>query len=322
MSKILITGGAGFIGSHLCEKLLDKGHKITILDDLSTGSLKNLSNILDDVQFIKGSVTNIPEDVLSQKFDGIFNLAMHPRSFSLSDPITNLEVNAKGMINVLELAKKNNSKVIFSSNSGIYGEPKYIPVDENHSVNPKTPYDANKLVSEYYCTIYHNIYGIDTVIFRFATVFGERQKVNLKLNWKPVIAEFCWKIINNQQPIIYGDGNQTRDFIYVNDVVDALVKCYESDIRYGLFNLGTSTETSINQLLQTINKLNNTNIIAKREAELPGDIRRCCYSYKKLSSAIGFEPKYSLEEGIKRYLLWLKEQRVEYLNMSSSNDLT
>lgn len=306
MAKVLVTGGAGFIGSHLSEKLVKLGHRVSILDDLSTGSSDNLVNIKDRVQFVKGSVTRLPQKVVNTKVDCIFHLATHPRSFSLQDPFTNLQVNAKGMLNVLELARKYKSKVIYTSNSGIYGEPKFLPIDESHPVDPKTPYDANKLVGEYYCTIYSRIYGISTIVFRLATVYGERQRVSERLNWRPVIAEFCSKILSSRVLTVNGDGKQTRDFVYVGDVVQGLIRGFESNIKNDMFNLSTGVETSLNDLLATIAKITGLKVRSKKAPELVGDIRRMCYSWKKCHDSLGYKPAYSLEDGVRRYISWLK----------------
>ncbi|MBN2073490.1 MAG: GDP-mannose 4,6-dehydratase, partial [Actinobacteria bacterium] len=239
--SILVTGGAGFVGSHLSEYIIEKGGNIVIIDDLSNGSMENLDNIRDEIDFIQfdisGSMSKLKELLVKYKFDGIFNLACFPRSLSLSDPVRDVDVNARGTINILEIARGNHSKVVFTSNSGIYGNPEYLPMDEKHPDKPSTPYDANKLVSEYYLKIYNKIYGLPIAICRLATVYGERQRT--KPGWKPVIPEFVAKVLQNEPPTIYWDGNQTRDLIYVKDVVQGLTKAYTSDTKDEIFILGT-----------------------------------------------------------------------------------
>lgn len=312
MGRILVTGGAGFIGSHLVIKLLQKGYDVIIIDDFSNGRMENLSSIRKDVEIIKFDISakkmkmqNILKEKKCDDFDGIFHLACHPRSLSLDNPYRDLEVNAQGMLNVLELAKLYNCKVVFTSNSGIYGNPKYLPIDEKHPDSPTTPYDANKLVAEYYCKIFNREFGVHTVICRLATVFGERQRT--KPGWKPVIAEFITKILNGIQPTIYGDGNQTRDFIYVLDVVQGLIKAFESKNTDGeVFILGTNIETSINQLFQLITDLTRKKIIPKHGPPSKGDIRRMKYDYSKAKKCFGFEPKTKLKKGIEKTIYWYK----------------
>lgn len=309
MRDALITGGAGFIGSHLVESLLQKGVQITVVDDLSNGSFENLRPFINDITFINMDISKNKFEVIGD-FDVIFHLATHPRSFSLMDPYRNIEVNAKGMLNVLELARKKGSKVVYTSNSGIYGEPHYLPVDENHPDDPKTPYDVTKLAAEYLAKIYYKIYDVPCIIFRLATVYGERQRVNEKLNWRPVIAEFAKKVLNNESPTIYGNGEQTRDFIYVKDVVKGLLLGAESDSGNGeVILLSTEKETSINQLLREIMEITGINVKPIYGPSVPGDIFRMVYSYKKAKRLLGYEPSYSLQMGLRRYIGWLEEAR-------------
>lgn len=308
LSNFLVTGGAGFVGSHLTDHLVKEGHDVIILDDLSNGSEENVINS-KNVRLVKGSVINIPEQILSQSFDGIFHLATHPRSFSLSDPYKDLEVNAKGMLNILEIAKKQNIKVVFTSNSGICGNPDFVPVDETHKDKPSTPYDANKLVSEHYCKIYHNIYGVKCIIFRLATVYGPRQKVNLKLGWRPLVATLITDVYSGNSPTIYGSGNQTRDLIHVSDVVQGLTKGFNSNIDNAeVFLLSTNTETSVNQVLEMVFDVTGKRISINRKPENPGDIPRMFLSFGKAKKALGFEPKITLKDGIKDYLNWLEKK--------------
>jgi len=309
LRNALITGGLGFVGSHLVGELVKRGIYVTVVDDLSNGSIDNLQSVSHDVTFIKDDISRSGFD-LAGNFDAIFHLATHPRSFSLVDPYRNLEVNAKGMLNVLELAKRMGSKVIYTSNSGIYGEPKFLPVDESHPDDPKTPYDATKLIGEHLAKIYFRIYDTPCVIFRLATVYGERQRVNEKLNWRPVVAEFIKRAMGAEPVVIYGDGNQTRDLIYVKDVVKGLILGAESNSANGeLMILSTGRETSINQLLETISEIMGIHMEARHEAPTPGDIRRMVYSFEKAKKLIGYKPDYTIEMGIRNYVKWYQEVR-------------
>lgn len=307
----LITGGAGFIGSHLTEKLVHDRATVVIVDDFSNGTMANLEKVKDKVTVLKhnisASFTELKEALGDYRFDGIFHLACFPRSLSLKDPFRDLEVNAKGMLNVLELARLNNAKVVFTSNSGIYGDPEYLPIDEKHPDKPSTPYDANKLVSEYYLKIYYHIYGIPIGICRLATVYGERQRT--KPEWKPVIPEFATKVLRGESATIYWDGEQTRDLIYVKDVVQGLAKAFASESTADeVFILGTSIETSVNRIYQIICQALGKQIEPTRASKVAGDIRRMKLSFEKAERTFGFRPEYSLEQGVRNYIDWLKSK--------------
>ena len=301
VGNYLITGGFGFVGSHLVEELSKKNHQISVLDNLSNGKLENL----DEMQNFKKTIKNVEKlesKDFSEKFDGIFHLATAPRSSSLSDPMTDIESNCKGMIAVLELAKKHNAKVVFTSNSGIYGSMNEDnSINENSESNPTTPYDANKLVSEYYAKIYHKIYGVKSTVVRFATVYGERQVVNEKLNWRPLVATFVKNLVNNEEITINGDGEQTRDLIYVKDAVQGVIKAMESSINNGdIFLLSTDMETSVKEILKITEEIVGLKAKVRYTEALEGDIRRMKYDYSKAKENFGYEPKFSVREGVER----------------------
>lgn len=311
MQNVLITGGAGFVGSHLVESLLSQDKKVTVVDDFSNGSSENLESIKDKIQIIKFDISNSDWGIINDyNPDTIFHLATHPRSFSLQDPKRNLEVNVLGTLNVLEFAKRKKAKVIYTSNSGICGDPQYFPVTEEHPVDCKTPYDANKLVGEYYAKIYYKIHGVYSVIFRLATVYGERQRVNEKLGWRPLIANLVATLENNKTPLIQWDGEQTRDLIYVKDVVDCLLLGANSENQGGqMFLLSTNTETSINKALEVVSKVTGHDVKPKYEEKNPGDLRRMVLSYEKATKAFGYRPKVTLEEGVRKYVKWFRQTK-------------
>ncbi len=290
------------------EELIEKDNNVTALDDLSNGQLTNLEHVKNVTKKI-ANVEKIQPTDFSEKFDGIFHLATAPRSSSLTDPITNIETICKGMIAVLELAKKHNAKVVFTSNSGIYGSTSDAsPIDENSLNNPTTPYDANKLVSEYYCKIYHNIYGVKSTVVRFATVYGERQTVNEKLNWRPVVATFVKNLVNDEEVEINGDGNQTRDLIFVKDAVQGVIKAMKSQVEDAdIFLLSNNKETSVNEILHTAEDVVGTKARIKHTDPLKGDIRRMRYNNSKAKQKLGFEPKYAIKDGIERLVKYTRE---------------
>ncbi len=300
--KYLVTGGYGFIGSHLVERLVKDGHEVTVLDNLSNGQLDNLKSIKGNITSYISNVEQLQLSYFKDRFDGIFHLATAPRSSSLKDPMRDIETNCKGMIAILEMARELQAKVVFTSNSGIYGSTSGSnSINENSINNPTTPYDADKLVSEYYCKIYHNIYGVRSAVVRFATVYGERQQVNEKLNWRPLVATFVKNVLNNEEVVINGDGEQTRDLIYVEDAVQGVIKAmnsavYDADI----FLISTNTETSVKEVLHHVEDVTGLKARTRFTEPLIGDIRRMKYDYSKAKNKLGFEPKFSVYDGIKR----------------------
>lgn len=262
--RILVAGGAGFVGSHLVEKLVGLNYQVDVLDDLSNGRKDNLKTVWRRISFHELDVSQpLIKHLSKRKFDAIYHLPCFPRSRSFEDPKRDVEVNVIGMVNVLELAKKNKPKIIFSSNSGIYDTSK-MPIDEDTPDDPKTPYDLDKLQAEKYLKLYRNTFGIEHVIFRFATVYGPRQSLSPK--WKPVVLEFIDSLLKHKPPVIYWDGEQTRDFIYVEDIVNALVLALDNKNANGeTMILGSGRETSINQLYSSVSKILGADLKPKYE---------------------------------------------------------
>lgn len=294
--KYLITGGAGFVGSHLVDSLLADGHEVTVVDNLSNGSMDNVN---PKATFFNMNVKDIDTKFSERdQFDGIFHLATAPRSSSLADPITDIETNLEGMLAVLGLAKAKNCKVVFTSNSGIYGSG--VGIDETWPNKPSTPYDVTKLASEYYCKIYHDIWGVKSCIVRFATVYGPRQKVNEALNWRPLVATMLKQIVNAEMVTIYGDGEQTRDLLYVSDAVQGVRKAMDSDSDGAdIFLISTNTETSVKHVLETIEQITHTLADTRWTQAIQGDVRRMRYRYTKAHEKLGYEPQVPLSDGIR-----------------------
>jgi UDP-glucuronate decarboxylase len=310
MANYLVTGGLGFVGSHLAEELYNSGHNVTVLDNLSNGHKNNLSHLKDKISFSISNVEHISPTTFDKRFDGIFHLATAPRSSSLKDPLRDIETNCKGMISVLELAKKDEAKVVFTSNSGIYGSTNNGggPIDENSINNPTTPYDANKLVSEYYCKIYYTIYNTHSAIVRFATVYGERQRVNESLNWRPLVATFVKNVLRREMVTVNGDGQQTRDLLYVKDAVQGVIKAMDSSSNSAeIFLLSTNTETSVNKVLRVIEDLVRVKANVVHSDFLKGDIMRMRYNYAKAQRILGYRPSYSLEQGVGRLIEYMQK---------------
>ena len=290
--RILITGGAGFIGSHVCEKLVEKGHELIIVDNMSTGIESNVpDNCLLFKMDIKSRIALQALLRFTKKIDAVIHLAAQTQvSNSVSNPEEDASENIIGIINVLESMKQFNiPKIIFASSAAVYGNKEQIPIEEYSIPEPTSQYGASKLSSEEYIKTYSRLYGIEYCIFRFSNVFGPRQNTDTG----GVIAKFFDKINNNQPTIIYGNGNQTRDFVYVKDVASAIEHSLDSIT--GTFNLSTGTETSINDLSNLMKEFKDFKIQFKPEK--PGDIYKSSLCNKKLSCS-RWKPSYSLKEAL------------------------
>ena len=309
--RYLVTGGYGFVGSHLVESLAADGNDVAVLDNLSNGRLDNLRSLKGKVSTYFSQVEQVNPALFEERFDGIFHLATAPRSSSLRDPMRDIETNCKGMIAVLELAKSHNAKVVFTSNSGIYGSASDgKPITEEAPNDPTTPYDADKLVAEYYCKIYHKIHSVRSACVRFATVYGERQVVNETLNWRPLVATFVKNVIAGEQVVVNGDGEQTRDLIYVKDAVQGVRKAMDSDVGNAeVFLISTNTETSVNQVLNQVQEMTGLKASVRRTEPLKGDIRRMRYDYSKAKRAFGFQPSFSMHDGIGRLIEYSRKNK-------------
>lgn len=303
MKKVIVTGGAGFIGSHLAEELVKQGYQVIILDDLSTGKLENIAELLnkDNVEFVQGSITELP--LLQKLFQGVeyvFHqaaLARVPRS--IDDPLTTNEVNITGTLNILLAARENKvKKVIYASSSSVYGDTDTLPQRENMPPNPMSPYALTKLAGEYYCNIFRQIYGLPTVSLRYFNVYGSRQ--DLKSQYATVIPAFIERISQGLPPIIHGDGEQSRDFTFIADVVRANILAAESDAE-GAYNIGCGKGTTINQVAESILNLMEKNLPPVHEKPRPGDPRHTLADVSN-AKGFGYEPEWNLEEGLKKII--------------------
>ncbi len=306
--KLVVTGGAGFVGSHFVD-LYSGDHNIVVLDDLSNGSLSNLKAVRKQIKLQRVDVSRESSVAKQKGVEGIFHFACHPRSFSFNKPARDVDVNVRATLNMLELARKTDAKMVFTSNSGIYGDPEYLPMDEQHPINCKTPYDVNKYSSELHMRAYRKQYGIKTVVCRLATVYGPRQRVNEKLGWRPVVASFIEQLMKGKQPTVFGDGEQTRDLIYVKDVAQGLMGAFGSKQAEGeTFNLGTGVETSINTLLQKVGQGLNKAVNPTHGPPSVGDLRRMCLGIEKAKRAFNFEIHYPLDSALTEYIRWYKSK--------------
>lgn len=304
--RVLITGGYGFIGSFVAEKFYREGHEVHILDNLSTG-------IKSNIQFRHQSYLLHVEDerceqvFRTNRFDIVIHLAAQVDvNQSVYNPTHDSKINLLGLINMLQLSKKYGvSKFVFSSSAAVYGNnTEEIPLKEDSKCMPVSPYGINKLLGEYYCQKWTELYQLDTICFRFSNVYGPKQGVKGEGG---VVSIFTNQILHNESLTIYGDGTQTRDFIYVEDVAEAIFRAVLSDV-FGVMNLSTNTETSVNQLVEQFEKYANVKNIVYDDAK-NGDIQFSRLDNQMVKREVDWTPKYSLEEGIKKTFTWFHNQK-------------
>jgi UDP-glucose 4-epimerase len=300
-NRILVTGGAGFIGSHLVERLAELGYEVRVFDNFSKGRKENLAEVMNEVELIHGDVRDHEAvDRAVKDVDTIVHLAaLIDVQESLGKTLLYHEVNSTGTLNLLNSAGRGVEKFIFTSSCAVYGNPIKLPVNEDHRLNPLSPYAASKLSAESYCRAYSESYGLKTTIFRLFNVYGPRQGAN---QYSGVIKEFTKRVIRNQPPIIFGDGEQTRDFIFVENVVDFIVEAIKSGAD-GTFNLGTGSSVSIERLAEILLKVMNRGHLRPIHTEPKlGEIKHSRAEISKAIEAFSIKPDVTLEEGLRKTL--------------------
>ncbi|MDN7012266.1 SDR family oxidoreductase [Methanoculleus sp. FWC-SCC3] len=307
--RYIVTGGAGFIGSNLAERLARNGHEVVIVDDLSAGRRENIDHLLvhPRVIFIEGSVTDL--DLLIDACagaDGIFHqaaVASVPRS--VANPLETNAVNVTGTLNVLWAAKECNvPTVVAASTSAIYGDDPVFPKRETMAAGPLSPYAVSKLAGEYYGKVFADLYGIRTVFLRYFNVFGPRQDPNSE--YAAVIPKFITRLLEDKPPIIYGDGEQTRDFIFVTDVVRANILSMEGGAS-GVFNIAGGSRISLNHLASILAEITSIHHQPIYEPPRPGDVRDSLAEITRAQDAFGFSPHSTLEAGLRETVAWFRD---------------
>lgn len=315
--KVIITGGAGFIGSYIADECFNRGWQVTILDNLATGRIENIQHLLNlspdtyklkqsnsdsPVSFVLGSITDLP--FLQNLFKGV-NFVFHQAAIasvadSIDDPLIAHEVNVTGSLNVLLAARDNHvKKVICASSSAIYGNEPSLPKKEDMAPDPQSPYAVTKLAMEYYCDVFNSVYHLPTVCLRYFNVYGPRQ--NPSSEYAAVIPKFIQRIKHNQSPVIYGDGCQTRDFVAVQDVAKANILAAESNAM-GPYNIGSGEKTSLNELVATLILLTGrTDLKAVYDDPRLGDITHSLADISKAKS-MGYTPYYTLTDGLRQVM--------------------
>lgn len=304
--RTLVTGGAGFIGSHVADALVEEGHTVHVVDDLSSG---RRAHVPDRAELFVMDVREVEVTDLIEE-EGYDLLVHHAAQMdvrrSVEDPLFDASVNLGGFLNLIEAARSNGlRKVVFASTGGaIYGEPEHAPQREDHPLRPVSPYGITKLTTEKYLEFYRQTYGIEYVALRYGNVYGPRQNPHGEAG---VVAIFTREILEGGQPIINGPGEQTRDYTYVGDVVRANLAAVDYG-GSGVFNVGTANETSVNELFRLLNRRTDRDVPEQHGPAQPGEQQRSVLSYEKIRRELGWRPSVSLEEGLERTVSWFEAQ--------------
>ena len=302
--KFLVTGGAGFIGTNLVRNLLGMGYEPVVLDNISSGYRENL---IPGVDFIEEDVRNGDKVLLASKgCNAIFHLAASVgNKRSIDDPYTDSQINVLGTINVLEAARKNAiDRVVFSSSAGIFGELKTLPIVEDHPQDPDSPYGASKLAAEKLCLVYNKLYGMHNVCLRYFNVFGTYQRFDAYGNVIPIFANH---LLKREPLVIYGDGEQTRDFVNVRDVAHANIHAALTPEVRGTFNIGSGTRISINALSKLMQDASGVTVSVQYGPPRPGDVRDSLADITSAKKAFGYQPEVDILKGLVEYWSWIAQ---------------
>ena len=309
MNHCLVTGGAGFIGSHLVEALVKRGDAVRVLDNLSTGRAENLAAVSRAIELVEGDIRD--RDTVrdaTQGVDRVFHqAALVSVPLSVKDPTTTFAINVDGTLNLLEAARQAGVRsFVFASSSAVYGDLPGLPKTETSAVNPISPYGLSKYIDEQYAKLYSQLYGLQTVGLRYFNVYGPRQDPSSP--YSGVISIFIERLLANAPATIYGGGQQTRDFIYVSDVVQANLLAAECAAASDqVFNISRNEAHTILQLWETLQLLVGTALTPQFGAERQGDVRHSRASFEKARGILGFEPEIDLAVGLRRTLAWYRE---------------
>jgi len=309
MADYLVTGGAGFIGSHLVEELIRRGHRVRVADSLITGKRRNLDH-MPGVEFIEGDLADL--SVAQRAVAGV-EYVLHQAAIpsvprSVADPITSNRANIDATLNVLVAARDAGVKrLVYAGSSSAYGDTPTLPKREDMPTNPLSPYALQKLVGEQYCQMFTRLYGFETVTIRYFNVFGPRQDPSSP--YSGVISLFSTALLDKRQPTIYGDGEQTRDFTYVANVVDGVLRaCEAQDASGEVINVATGGRISLNELLRVINQIVGTDMKPVYGPARAGDVRDSQADISKARRLLKYTPVVDLEEGLRRTLAWCRTE--------------
>ncbi len=309
MSKALITGGAGFIGSNVAKLLVDEGYDVVVLDNLSSGYQRNLAT-LPTVEFVEGDVRDV--EGLSQAMEGVevvFHLAASVgNTRSINHPIADSEINVIGTLRVLEAARHAEvRKVVYSSSAAIFGELKHLPIREDHPIEPDTPYGASKLAAEKHCLAYAKLYDLEVVCLRYFNVYGVNQRYDAYGNVIPI---FAHRLLHGLPLTVFGDGEQTRDFVNVRDVARVNLLAAQTAGVSGAFNIASGTSITINQLVELIRDVGGIQPAVEYGPSRQGDVRHSRTDISAARMVLGYEPAVEIADGLAEYMAWAKGEMV------------
>lgn len=302
MARILVTGGAGFIGSHLTDALLAQGYEVVVLDNLSTGKLSNLPLGARGLTFVNGDVADTSVREYAQGCEAIYHLAaVASVQASVDDPVGTHLANFDGTLNVLEAARMHGvRRVIYASSAAVYGDVATLPVAEDVRLNPLTPYAADKLAGEYYLGFYYRQFGIESIAFRFFNIFGPRQDPSSP--YSGVISIFADRVRQDLPLTIFGDGEQTRDYVFVRDLVRILVKGLSASVGHEVVNVGAGKSTSLLQLVQALGEVTGKDIEVSHAPARAGDIRHSLADNQRLQVLLDLRPDTPVVDGLRELL--------------------
>jgi nucleoside-diphosphate-sugar epimerase len=306
-STVLVTGGAGFIGSHLTDRLLDEGHDVRVVDDLSTGNASNLSSARDEIDFHEIDLRSTEVGPLLDDVDWVFHqgaIPSVPRSFSMV--VESTDVNIMGTVRLFEEARKRDVKrVVFASSSSVYGDRDELPKHEDMEPRPQSPYAASKVTCERYAEIFSERMDLDVVGLRYFNVFGPRQSADS--DYAAVVPNFITAFLSGENPVIYGDGEQSRDFTFVEDVVRANIAALQEGEPGSIYNVGKNEKTTVNDLLYEIRRITGSQLEPRYEEPRPGDVRHSRANADRLREDTGFEVETALDDGLRKTVDWFRE---------------
>jgi UDP-glucose 4-epimerase len=311
--RYLVTGGAGFIGSNTVDELVRRGHSVVVLDDLTSGKEDNLAEIRNKITFIKGSITDI-EVVRKAMHEAEYVLHLAARTSvprSVKDPIETNKINIDGTLNVLVAAKELKVKrVVFAASSSAYGETPTLPKLESMQPQPISPYGVTKYVGELYGQTFGKCYGLENVSLRYFNIFGPRQDPSSP--YSGVLAKFCTSFLEGTPPVVFGDGEQTRDFTYVENAVLAnLLACEAPNVSGKVFNVGVGGRVSLNEVLRALAKITGKTLETKYEPARDGDIRDSQADISQARDFLGYQPPVGFEDGLARTFEWYRETQTK-----------
>ncbi len=314
IKSALVTGGAGFIGSHIVETLLSQGTRVSVVDNLSTGHKANLDVMMPDITFQEGDIRDGELlNTMAADVEVIFHeAAVVSVPISVEQPVESAEINDLGTLHVLDAARRQGCRrVVLASSSAVYGDEPTLPKREGMTPQPQSPYAVQKLINEHYANLYTSLYGLETVCLRYFNVFGPRQDPSSP--YSGVISLFMDKAANGRNPVIFGDGEQTRDFIYVKDVVHANLLAASSEIAAGrVLNVGRGEAISINALWERVSDLAGIDLAPAYEAPRIGDVRHSRAAIENIKTALSFQPAATLLHGLKATYHWYLSTRADH----------